>query len=61
MQIRLIISMIVWHFDAKLAESGQGEPSYRDAFVALRGPLPIRVVAIKRDGPTGDENRTSQQ
>lgn len=50
MQMRLIISMFVWNFDAEFAEIGQSEPYYKDAFMALRGPLPLKITPVKRNG-----------
>ena len=40
--------MFVWNFDAEFAEKSQPEPYYKDAFVALRGPLLIRIKAVSR-------------
>lgn len=50
MQLRLIVSMFVWHFDAEFAETGQSEPYYMDGFVAMRGPLPLKITPVKRSG-----------
>jgi len=49
MQLRLAITMFVWHFEAEFVVTGQKEPSYKDAFVALRGPLPIRITSLKKN------------
>jgi hypothetical protein len=43
MELRLIIAMFVWHFDVEL-ENGQLELYYKDAFVARRGSLRVRVI-----------------
>lgn len=50
MQLRLAVTLFVWHFDAEFAEKGQAQPYYKDAFVALRGPLPVRISVVKRNG-----------
>jgi hypothetical protein len=39
----MTLATFVWNFDAEFAEVDQPEPYYRDAFTALRGPLPIRI------------------
>jgi hypothetical protein len=46
MELRMMISMFVWHFDAEFVEVGQPEPFYEDAFVTMRGPLPLRVSPV---------------
>jgi hypothetical protein len=33
----------VWHFDAGYVEDEQPEPYYKDAFVAMRGTLPLQT------------------
>lgn len=48
MELKMILAMFIWHFDAEFAEVGQLEPYYKDAFVALRGPLPIRIKRVLR-------------
>ena len=48
MQLRLTITLFVWHFDAELEESGETEPNYKDAFVAVRSPLLVRITPRKR-------------
>jgi len=49
MELRLVLASFVWMFDAELAEAGQAEPPYKDAFVAMRGPLPIRISPRFKD------------
>ena len=46
MELRLVIAMFVWHFDAEFVEEGQAEPHYKDAFVVLRGPFPVRITPV---------------
>ena len=46
LQMRLLIAIFVWSFDAELIE--EKEPLYEDRFVARRGPLNIRVTPIMR-------------
>ena len=41
MELRYVISMFLWHFDAEFEVADQEEPYYKDAFVVLRGPLPV--------------------
>ena len=48
MELRLTIAMFLWHFDAEFAEVGKLEPYYKDAFVVLRGPLPVRIKPVLR-------------
>lgn len=48
MELRMMIAMFVWHFDAEFVEEGQPEPFFEDAFVAMRGPLPLRVLRVHR-------------
>lgn len=43
MELRYVSAMFIWHFDAEFASPAQGEPYYKDAFVVLRGPLPIKL------------------
>jgi len=47
-ELRLVIAMFVWSFDATLAEEGQCEPYYKDSFAVARGPLPISIRRVKR-------------
>jgi hypothetical protein len=47
MELRLVIATFAWHFDAEFAE-GQREPYYKDAFVVLRGALPVRIIPVQR-------------
>jgi hypothetical protein len=46
LEMRLIIVLFVWHFDAELVSSE--EPLYEDRFVARRGALDIRVKSVQR-------------
>jgi cytochrome P450 len=48
MELRMMISMFVWYFDVEFIEEGQSEPFYEDAFVAMRGPLQLRVSPAHR-------------
>ena len=41
MELRYVISMFLWHFDAEFKVADHEEPYYKDAFVVLRGPLPV--------------------
>jgi len=43
MELRYVIAMFLWHFDVDFAFPAQDEPYYKDAFVVLRGPLPIKL------------------
>lgn len=47
MELRLVIAMFAWHFDAEFVE-GQREPYYKDAFVVLRGALPVRIIPVQK-------------
>lgn len=46
MELRLIIALFIWHFDAEFVEEGQTEPYYKDAFIVLRGALPLRITLV---------------
>ena len=48
MELKIILAMFIWHFDAEFAEVGQPEPFFKDAFTAIRGPLPIRIKPVKK-------------
>lgn len=52
MELRYVIAMFIWHFDAEFASVAQEEPYYKDAFTVLRGPLPIRLKSRFADGPS---------
>lgn len=43
MELRYVIAIFIWHFDAEFASVAQEEPYYKDAFTVLRGPLPIKL------------------
>jgi len=43
MELRYIIGMFLWQFDAGFAVADQEEPYYKDAFVVLRGPLSVKL------------------
>jgi hypothetical protein len=43
MDMRMLLAMFIWQFDAELLHIAQPEPFFHDAFIALRGPLPIRI------------------
>ena len=45
MELRRVIALFLWHFDAEFETPGQEEPYYKDAFVVLRGPLPVRIAS----------------
>jgi hypothetical protein len=42
MELKLTLAMFIWTFDAKLEQDI--EPTYFESFVAMRGPLKIRVA-----------------
>ena len=48
MELRYAIAMFVWNFDAQLADVGQKEPYYKDAFAVLRGPNWLRITPVTR-------------
>lgn len=56
MQLRLTVALFVWHFDAEFAGKQLAPPYYKDAFVALRGPLPVRISTVKRNGERRSAN-----
>jgi hypothetical protein len=43
MELRMVLAAFAWTFDAELAEDGQAEPFYKDAFIVDRGPCPVRI------------------
>ena len=43
MELRMVLASFVWTFDVELAEEGQAEPYFVDAFITLRGPCPVRI------------------
>jgi len=45
LEMRLVIALFVWHFDAELVK--MEEPLYEDRLVARRGPMEIRVKPIQ--------------
>jgi hypothetical protein len=47
MQMKVLVAMFVWWFDAALVEDK--EPLYEDRFAARRGSLKIHVTPVKRD------------
>jgi cytochrome P450 len=47
MELRRVMAMFVWHFDAEFEKPGQTEPTYEDGFVAVRGPLRLRIKPIR--------------
>ena len=47
LQMRVLVAMFVWWFEAELVE--EEEPLYEDRFVARRGPLKIRVTPVERE------------
>lgn len=46
MELRRVIAMFIWSFDAEFETSGQSEPTYEDGFVAVRGPLRLRIKPV---------------
>lgn len=47
MEIRIVIALLVWWFDAEFIEEGQKEPYYRDVVAAVHGPLPLRIKPVR--------------
>jgi hypothetical protein len=43
MELRMVLASLAWTFDVELAEDGQAEPYFMDAFIVLRGPCPVRL------------------
>lgn len=41
MELKLILAMFVWSFDAELIDDK--EPFYKEKFVVMRGPLHLRL------------------
>jgi hypothetical protein len=50
MELRLTIAIFVLHFDVEL-ENGQLGPYYKDAFVARRGSLHVKVKPVQKNNP----------
>lgn len=48
-EVRRVIAIFIWYFDAEFVEEGQAEPPYEDGFVAVRGPLRLRIKPVRRD------------
>lgn len=48
MELRITLASFVWFFDAEFVDLGQPEPFFKDAFTAIRGPLPIRIKPVKK-------------
>lgn len=48
MELRITLASFVWFFDAEFLDLGQPEPFFKDAFTAIRGPLPIRIKPVKK-------------
>jgi hypothetical protein len=42
-ELRMVLASFAWTFDVELAEDGQAEPYFMDAFIILRGPCPVRI------------------
>jgi hypothetical protein len=49
MELRYMVAMCLWHFDAEFETPGKKEPFYKDAFVVFRGPLPVRLKSRFQD------------
>jgi len=43
MELRVVLATFALTFDVEFIEDGQPAPYFKDAFVALRGPLPLRL------------------
>ena len=48
MEIRIVIALLVWWFDAEFVEEGQKEPYFKDAVAAVHGPLRLRIRPVAR-------------
>jgi hypothetical protein len=49
MEIRIVIALLVWWFDAEFVEEGQKEPYFKDVVAAVHGPLPLRIRPVARN------------
>jgi hypothetical protein len=49
MEIRIVIALLVWWFDAEFVEEGQKEPYYKDLVAAVHGPLRLRIRPLARN------------
>jgi hypothetical protein len=47
MELRLVIAIFIWNFDVDFVENGQPEPYYKDALVAMRGALPLKITPVQ--------------
>ena len=49
MEMRLVITRLIWEFDLKLKDIGQEQPAYDHKSLSA-GKLMVRVEKVKRDG-----------
>ena len=49
MEIRIVIALLVWWFDAEFVEEGQKEPYFKDLVAAVHGPLRLRIRPVARN------------
>ena len=49
MEIRIVIALLAWWFDAEFVEEGQKEPYFKDVVAAVHGPLPLRIRPVARN------------
>ena len=49
MQFKMALATFIWHFDARLKEANQPEPTGEDAFVVRKGPFEIVISAEDGD------------
>jgi len=49
MELRLVLATFAWTFDVEFVGGAQAEPYFKDAFVALRGPLLLRLSPRFKD------------
>lgn len=44
----MTLAFFVWHFDVKLRNEGQHEPSFEDSFLVNRGSFEIMISPVNR-------------